>query len=83
MKIIDERGMVFGKINIIDLMVVIFLLVLLVYLGSAIYFITCKSIPKKAEYERQIKVWEEKLNKEIAQKEAVFKKYPRLRKYFR
>ncbi len=88
MKFIDNRGMLFGKVNIIDFLVVIFVLSLtpMVWYGYRIFHFPesyNSNIPAtitilSKEYSK-LKNCEE----EIAQKEKVFKKYPRLRRYFK
>ncbi len=58
-------------------------LILLIYFGSAVYFVTCKVAPRNYKDAQEIKQWEQKYNEEIAQKEEVFKQHPRMRKYFK
>ena len=58
-------------------------LVLSVYLGSGVYFLTCKVTPQKQKANEEISHWEQKYNEEIAKKEKVFKQHPRMRKYFK
>lgn len=77
MAIIDKRGFIFGKINLIDFLVILFIVCLtpMFWFGYKIFHTLTPPSP-------QIN-WEEKYNEEIFQKEKVFKQYPRLRKYFK
>ncbi len=78
-KIIDDKGMLFGKINIIDFMVIFLLLFTILpmfYYGYKLY--------KMPKYQPSPSInWEQKYNEKIAEKEAVLKKYPKIRKYFK
>ncbi len=78
-KIIDNRGMVFGKINIIDLLVVIFILCLtpMLWYGYKL-FKAPKGLPPPPSIN-----WEQKYEEEIAKQEKVFKEHPRFRRYFK
>ena len=81
MAIIDKRGMIFGKVNVIDFLVVIFILSLtpMFYFGWKLY---TKKLPSPPTPPININ-WEQKYKEEIAQKEVIFKKHPRLKKYFK
>ncbi len=74
--LIDTKGRLFGKVNIIDFIVLLFLigLIPMLYYGYKL-----AKVPKTHVIEIN---WEQKYNEEIAQKEKVFKHYPRLKKYF-
>ncbi len=67
-KIIDERGMLFGKINIIDLLVIIFILLIspIFYWGYKIY--------NKKSLSPQVN-WEQKYNEEIYKRERFCKEH--------
>ena len=75
--LIDDKGRLFGIINIIDLLAVIFILLLLLGLWPAY-----KIFKRPIEIEPLIN-WEQRYNNEISKQEVVFKEHPRLRKYFK
>ena len=88
MQIIDNKGFVHllkWKINIIDLMVVIFLLSMIPMFWFCYKIVTKKPPPPPPP----LITWEQKyneeiikFNEEIAKQEEIFKKHPRMRKYF-
>ena len=81
MQFIDKQGRIFGKWNIIDFLVVIFILSL-----TPMFYFGWK-LQKRRQLSQPLPLpqinWEQKYNAEVAQKETVYKEHPRLRKYFK
>ena len=92
MKFIDDKGRLFGKWNIIDFIVCVFLLSLL-----PMFFYVPKILQNAEEKRRQQAPpinWEQKYQEAIKEKEltisqcqqekeTIFKRHPRMRKYFK
>ncbi len=77
--LIDEKGRLFGKINVIDLAVIIFILSLAIPL---VYYSWRIAHERKNTSIHQIMNYEV-LRTQIQQVETMFKKYPRLRRYLK
>lgn len=73
---IDSKGRLFGKINIIDLFVVIFILSL-----SPMAWYGWKLSKIKPQLPTLIN-WKEKYNEEINKENRFLREYPRFKKYF-
>ena len=79
--LMDDKGRLFGKINILDFLVIIFLLSLTpcLYFGWKIY--TKQSAPPMIEHSKYEKEYQEKIR--LQQKISDFlKEHKRARKYF-
>ena len=85
MRLIDDKGRLFGKLNIIDFLVLVFILCLMpmFYYGWKIMNRPTEIKPPtitfdKAEYEEYTR----KVRRLEAQRDALLKEHKRLRKYF-
>ena len=91
-KIIDKEGRLFGRINVIDFIVLLFILGLMpmFYYGYRIFKLPHlapinweqRYNEKVKEYEKKVKEYDEEIAKKEKVFEEVFKEHPRLKKYF-
>lgn len=96
MRIINDRGMIFGKINIIDFLVLLFILCLMPMFYFGYKILTKPPLPPpttitldKAEYEQRQSEQKAKYKKKVAeceklksQRDNLLKEHKRLKRYF-